>query len=90
MKRIAIVRDNCIVNIVFSNEDNFVPEPGFDAIDATDGMNIGSVYVDGFWVDTRAPWLINENEAAPYPEDGKAYTWNEESKSWVLLATNPS
>lgn len=35
-------------------------------------------------------WLLNEetclwNAPVPYPTDGKAYVWDEETTSWVLI-----
>ena len=40
-------------------------------------------------------WLLNEDTClweapVPYPEDGNAYTWDEESVSWVVVPVDES
>jgi hypothetical protein len=41
-----------------------------------------------------ASWTLNEDTClwdapTPYPDDGKLYTWNEDTLSWVEIAEGP-
>lgn len=38
------------------------------------------------WILNQETWLWNA--PVPYPDDGKEYVWNEESKNWIEINAN--
>jgi hypothetical protein len=96
-KNYAVIKDNVVVNIVvfddpteellelFKNEYN-----ADDILEVNDSIYNGSTY-DGVKFIPPKPfesWILNEENCqwyAPvsYPTNGKPYTWDEPTTSWV-------
>jgi hypothetical protein len=95
----AQIDENNIVTQVIVAGQSFVDSLGGKWVEtAIDGSlrfnyaGIGYIYdlnKDAFYAPQPFPsWILNLNTylwepPIPYPADGKFYTWNESSKSWV-------
>jgi len=83
MKNYVYVENNIVINISVADDDW-----SSDGWIQSDTAQIGWTYSDGLFTAPRPfeSWILINNEwTAPLvkPDDGKLYSWNEESKNWI-------
>jgi hypothetical protein len=101
MKNFAIITDGVVSDILVADQI-FVLEAMFPdnlVVEATEDTGypyIGGTFSNGKFVTPKPfdSWLLSPsgNSWAPpveHPQDGKPYSWDEESLSWIEIVTEP-
>jgi hypothetical protein len=89
MKKAQIDSTGLVLNIAVFN-DNSVDEGWIEYFDENPAY-IGGYYVDKYFYAPQPypSWFKdgagNWSPPVPYPTDGKFYTWNEDTASWVKI-----
>lgn len=96
-KQYGIIKDSLVINTaIFDNPDESVIEYFKEIYSADAIIECNNYVVPGFtWNGTSfiepqpyPSWIYNSetnrwNPPVEYPEDGKAYTWDEATLSWI-------
>ena len=95
MGKYALISNNIVINIIVADSSEEANKVG-NVIEYTDENPavIGGDYVDGYfyeiqpypsWTRDKGIWVA----PIPRPNDGKFYTWNEDTLTWDLNETSP-
>lgn len=93
MQKYAIIKNGLVVNTIEYESQPSNPPPSFDETHIAVQSNIAGptwTYANGVFTQPQpyASWtLVNNEWTSPtqMPTDGKMYSWNEETVSWVEI-----
>ena len=97
MDMYAIIYNNSVVNIIEYDSQPSNPPPGMEngyfAVLLPIDCGIGYTYNNGIFTAPQPypSWTLIDNvwtPPIPKPVDGKLYTWDETTKTWVLYLVN--
>ena len=74
-----IDENNIVQQVIVVHNNELLDENGYEK--ESKGIQFCESLLGGFWVQTSYNW----EAPTPMPDDGKMYSWDEETTSWIEI-----
>jgi hypothetical protein len=80
MPNYAIYKNNIILNVIIADSKEIAESiTDMKAVETDNKIGIGWIFENNKWIE---PTPAIEETIPSYPQDGKIYIWNKETKQW--------